>query len=95
LYGQFVTDAFKTFCTGLRIMVEIGDADSQFVTDAFKTFCTGLRIMVEIAAPKHQEMNGIVESAWRTIRLLARALMIHGRVSHAFQDFAFEHACTI
>jgi hypothetical protein len=40
-----------------------------------KTFFTGLRIMVEIAAPKHQEMNGIVEAAWRAIRLLAaRAL---------------------
>jgi hypothetical protein len=60
------------------------DADSQFVSEAF----TGRRIMVEIAAPKHQEMNGIVEAAWRAICLLAaRALIIHGRVSQAFPRF--------
>ena len=41
-----------------------------------------------LAAPEHQEMNGQVEVPWRTLRTVARSLMVHARVSEAYIHFA-------
>ena len=41
-----------------------------------------------LAAPEHQEMNGQVEVPWRTLRTVARSLMVHARVSEAYVHFA-------
>jgi Integrase core domain len=68
------------------------DAGSQFTSEHFLDFCRSKSIAVDLAAPHHQEMNGVVESAWKVVRLLARSFMVEARVGEAFQDFAYEHA---
>ena len=41
-----------------------------------------------LAAPEHQEVNGQVEVAWRTLSTIAHSLMVHARVLEAFIHFA-------
>ena len=47
------------------------DAGTQFDSAAFRKKCTEkLGISVTLAAPKHQEMNGICERTWQSLRNL-------------------------
>ena len=68
------------------------DAGSQFASAEFQTACSAQGIKVTLAAPKHQEMNGLCERTWQTIRNIAFAFMSHARVSMDFFDCALEHA---
>ena len=40
-----------------------------------------------LAAPEHEEMNGIVEVTWRTLRTVAHALIVHARVPEVYVHF--------
>ena len=68
------------------------DAGSQFASAEFRAECLEQGINVTLAAPKHQEMNGICERTWQSLRNLAFAFMNHARVCDEFGDMAFEHS---
>ena len=44
------------------------------------------------AAPRHQEMNGLAERSWESIRELAFSMMVHAHVGDEFYDFALDQA---
>jgi hypothetical protein len=71
------------------------DAGNQFVSQEFRDDCNSAGIRLSLAAPHHQEMNGIVERTWQSIRNIAFAFMNHARVSDHFGDMALEHAWKI
>jgi hypothetical protein len=68
------------------------DAGSQFSSRKFITKCNNNNIKVLLAAPKHQEMNGLCERTWQSLRQLAFAFMNYARVREDFGDMSFEHA---
>ena len=41
-----------------------------------------------LEAPEHQDMNVQVEVTWRTLRTVARTLMVHARVTEVYVHFA-------
>ena len=41
-----------------------------------------------LTAPEHQEINGQVEVTWRTLRTISHSIMVHARVSEAYDHFA-------
>ena len=53
------------------------DAGTQFTSTDFKDQCQNRRVCLTLATPKHQEMNGQVEVAWKTLRTVAHSLMVH------------------
>ena len=72
------------------------DAGSQFDSADFRKTCIEkLGIDVSLAAPKHQEMNGICERTWQSLRNLAFSFLNHARVGNEFGDMAFEYAWRI
>jgi hypothetical protein len=68
------------------------DAGTQFSSRAFRNKCNAANIKVSLAAPKHQEMNGLCERTWQSLRQLAFSFMNYARVSEEFGDMALEHA---
>ena len=42
-----------------------------------------------LASPEHQEMNVQVKVTWRTLRTIARSLMVHTRFSEVYIHIAF------
>ena len=63
----------------------------QFTSTEFKDECQTCGVRLKLAAPEHQEMNGQVEVAWRTLRTVAHALMVHARVPEVYVHFAVMH----
>ena len=63
--------------------LEIISADSgkQFTLTEFKEECQTRGVHLILAAPEHQETNGQVKVAWRTLCKIAHSLMVHARVS--------------
>ena len=57
-----------------------GDADSSFLSAEFQSFAIDSNIDASFAAPKHQEMNSICESTWKTIDTMARTMRVHARL---------------
>ena len=55
------------------------DTGTQFTSTEFKEECQTRGVRLTLAAPEHQEMNGQVEVTWRTLRIIAHALMVHAR----------------
>ena len=68
------------------------DAGSGFTSKEFQDMCNERGIKFSFAAPRHQEMNGLAERSWRSIRDLAFAMMNHAHVGDEFFDFALDHA---
>ena len=68
------------------------DAGSAFMSQEFVKDCTEKRINVSHAAPRHQEMNGLAERSWRSIRDLAFSMIVHAQVGDKYYDFALDHA---
>ena len=64
------------------------DAGTQFTSTEFKDEYKTRGVRLKLAAPEHQEMNGQVEVTWRTLRTIAHALMVHGRVPEDYVRFA-------
>ena len=71
------------------------DAGSAFKSAEFISDCEQHGIKVTFAAPRHQEMNGICEQAWQSIRNIAFASLVHARVGYEYLSFALEHAWKI
>ena len=71
------------------------DAGTQFNSAEFTDECLRKGINVSIAAPKHQEMNGLTERTWQSIRNLAYSFLNFARVGTEFTDMALEHAAKI
>ena len=59
---------------------------------SFKQECQTCGVRLTLAAPEHQEMNGQVEVALRTLHTIAQYLMVHARVSEAYIHFSFMYA---
>ena len=59
---------------------------------AFISDCEQYDIKVTFAAPRHQEMNGICERAWATVRNIAFSFLVHARIVFEFFPLALEHA---
>ena len=68
------------------------DADSVFMSEEFRNGCLLIGVDVTHAAPRHQEMNGLAERSWRSIRDLAFSMMVHAHVGDEFYDFALDQA---
>jgi hypothetical protein len=68
------------------------DAGTQFSGRIFRNRCNKANIKVSLAAPKHQEMNGLCERTWQSLRQRAFSFMNYARVSEEFGDMALEHA---
>ena len=64
------------------------DAGTQFTSTKFKEECQIRGVRLTLAVPEHQEMNGLVEATWRTLRTIAHALMVHARVPEVYVHFA-------
>ena len=64
------------------------DAGTQFTPTEFKDECQTRGVRLELAAQEHQETNGQVEVTWRTLRTVARSLMLHARVPEVYVHFA-------
>ena len=64
------------------------DAGKQFTSTEFKEELQTCAVCLTLAAPEDQEMNGQVEVTWRTLRTIAHALMVHGRVPEDYVHFA-------
>ena len=81
---------------------EIGDVDrvhadagSAFRSEEFISDCEQHGIKVSFAAPRHQEMNGICERAWASIRNIAFSFLVHARVGFEYYSLALEQAWKI
>ena len=68
------------------------DAGTAFTSKEFISDCEQYGIKVSLAAPRHQEMNGICERTWASIRNIAFSFLVHARVGFEFYSFALEHA---
>ena len=68
------------------------DADPSFTSEEFLEGCALHHIRLSHAAPRHQEMNGLAERNWQSIRELAFSMMVHAHVGDEFYDFALNHA---
>jgi hypothetical protein len=68
------------------------DAGPQFTSAEFIQACHDEGINISLAAPKHQEMNGICERTWQSLRNLAFSSMNYTRVGKEFGGMAFENA---
>ena len=68
------------------------DADPVFESQEFLQGCADYKIGLSHAAPRHQEMNGLAERSWKSIRELAFSMMVHAHVGDEFYDFALDHA---
>ena len=68
------------------------DAGSAFKSAEFTSDCEQHGIKITFAAPCHQEINGICEQSWQSIRDIAFAFMVHARVGYEYLTFALEHA---
>ena len=67
------------------------DAGTAFTSKEFISDCEQYGIKVSLAAPRHQEMNGICERTWASIRNIAFSFLVHARVGFEFYSFALEH----
>ena len=63
----------------------------QFTSTEFKEECQTCRVHLNLAAPEHQEMNGKVEVAWRTLRTIAHSLIVCAIVFEACIHFALKY----
>ena len=63
------------------------DASKQFTLTGLKEECQSCGVCLTLAAPEHQEMNGQVEVAWRTLRTVTHSLMVHARVLEVYVHF--------
>ena len=57
---------------------------TQFNSTEFKQESQTCGVHLTLAAPEHQEINGQVEVTWRTLRTIARYLMVHAIVSEVY-----------
>ena len=57
------------------------DAGTDFCSDTFKKWCGENKIHFNSAAPKHQELNCLVERYWGNIAKLANTLLLHARLN--------------
>ena len=67
---------------GAKLAHICANAGSQFISQEFWCTCTKLGIHISLAAPKHQEMNGIVEQTWQSICNLG----LHSWTMHTYRN---------
>ena len=53
------------------------DVGTKFNSTEFKDECQTSGVCLTLAVPEHQEMIGKVEVTWRTLRTVARCIMVH------------------
>ena len=68
------------------------DAVTVFASKEFIEACEEQHIKFSHAAPRHQEMNGLAERTWQSLRELAFSMMRHAQVGDEFYDYALQHA---
>ena len=68
------------------------DADKAFTSKEFHEMCVERKLKLSFASPRHQEMNGLAERSWRSVRDLAFSMMVHAQVGDELYDFAHNHA---
>ena len=66
-----------------------------FASDAFHKYCLENRFKLTLAAPKHLEMNSILERTFQSLCLIKNSLIVQARVDESFTHFASMHACHI
>ena len=68
------------------------DAGTAFTSKEFIEACEEQHIRFSHAAPRHQEMNGLAERTWQSLRELAFSMMTHAQVGDEFYNYALQHA---
>jgi transposase InsO family protein len=69
-----------------------GDFDSAFTSTLLRDVARYYNIRISFPAPRSQYQNGINESNWKNVRILAFAMMNQARVPMKFFHFALDHA---
>ena len=62
---------------------------TQFTFTEFKYECQICVVRIKLASTEHQEMNEQVKVTWRTLRTIARSLMVHAQFLEAYIHFTF------
>ena len=75
-----------------RIQADFG---SIFTSEEFKKFCLDEKIKLTLAAPKHLEMNSILERTWQSICHIKNSMIIHARVDETATHFSLKYATEI
>ena len=77
IYRTAETEIYPGFFSSIR-----SDADPVFMSDELTTACNKQGINLTHASPRHQEMNGLTERTWQTIREIAFSMMVHAHVGN-------------
>ena len=102
--SSYSTEAITTCLTQYRMQNNIAsnttvhiraDAGSQFTSEEFRVYCSENNFIFSLASPDHQEMNGISESTWKSVKQLAHSLQVQGRVGENFLYHALKYAVQI
>ena len=71
------------------------DFGSVFTSEKFQQYCLHNQLKLTLAAPKHLEMNSILERTFQSICLIKNTLIVQARVDESFTHFALLFACHI
>ena len=64
------------------------DAGRVFTSSEYISDWEQHGVKVSFASPRHQEMNGIAERSWGTIKNIDFAMCVHARVGYEFMSLA-------
>ena len=67
-------------------------AGTAFTSKEFHEMCVERKLKFSFASPRHQEINGLAERSWRSVRDPAFFMMVHAHTGDEFYDFALNHA---
>ena len=87
IYRTAEAEIHPEFLSSIR-----SDADTVFMSEELQTACNKRGINLTHPSLRHQEMNGLTERTWQTIREIAFSMMVHAHVGDEFYDFALYHA---
>ena len=71
------------------------DFGSIFTSETFKQFCVNEKIKLTLAAPKHLEMNSILERTWQSLCQIKNSMIVHERVDETATHFSLKYATEV
>ena len=89
-YKPYDGYTLKDHCEELYV-----DAGPQLNSQELMNWCVSQNIRLISAAPHHQEMNGMVERQWQSIRKMAFAMCNQAHIGWAFLHHALMYATCI
>ena len=71
------------------------DYRSVLMSDLFRQFCLDSRIQLILAAPKHLEMNSILERTWQSLCCIKNSMLVYARIDETATQFALKYATEV